>query len=182
VREALVGDTVEGKRVAGRLRAMRDSATSQVFERNFAPWFVLLDGAPAYRREDWAAVVNQLEPMVTHIRDPGVGGYLPGAAFLSWWLLADAYEGLGQPDTAIRYLEAFFRRPTERLDDWTFHGFFHPTARLRLGRLYAEVGNGVKAEGHLVAFLDTFNDPDPEYEWMVEEAQRILAELGSSPS
>jgi hypothetical protein len=179
-REGLVGDTVEGKRVSSRLRAMRDSATSRTFERNFGPWFVLLDVTPAFRRQDWETVVGQLEPTVTHIRDPGVGGYLPGAAFLSWWLLADAYEGLDQPESAIRYLEAFFRRPTERLDDWTFHGFFRPVARLRLGRLYAQVGNNVKAEEHLVAFLHTFHDPDPELQWMVGAARETLEGLRAS--
>jgi tetratricopeptide (TPR) repeat protein len=177
VREGLVGDTTEGKRVSERLRALRDTATSQTFERNFGPWFVLLEAAPAYRRGEWERATARLEPMVAGIRDPGVGGYLPGAAFVSWWMLAGAYEGLQQPDSAIRYLEAFLPRPVERLDDYTFHGFFRPSARLRLGRLYAEAGDVGGAEEHLQAFLGTFNDPDPDYQWMVEEARRILARL-----
>jgi len=178
VNQGLLGDTLRSQRVVRRLEAMRDSSTSRTFERSFEPWFVLLDAAPAYRRNDWPYIISQLEPMVGRIHEPGVGGYLPGSAYLSWWLLAEAHHHLGQSLSAISYLEAFFQRPRARLDDWTFHGFFRPTARLKLGRLYAEVNDAERAREHYQAFLDTFTDPDPEYEWMVEQAREGLAALG----
>lgn len=181
-REGLMGDTVDAKRVVARLQAMRDTATSRTFERNFGPWFTLLNAAPAFRRGDWGTVVEELEPMAASVRDPGVGGYLPGAAYLAWWLLAEAHTGLGDSSSAISCLEAFFPRPVHRLDDWAFHGFFRPSARLGLGRLYAEMGEGERARAHLHAFLDTFTDPDLEYEWMVEKAREILNSLDSPPT
>ena len=35
----------------------------------------------------------------------------------------------------------------------------------------------VEVVEHYAAFLDAFTDPDPEFEWMVEEAQAELARL-----
>ena len=32
-------------------------------------------------------------------------------------------------------------------------------------------------EEHYLTFLDTFTQPDPEYEWMVTEARAALEEL-----
>ena len=116
----------------------------------------------------------RVEPLMAEIYDPGIGGYLPGAAFLSWWILAEAYEANGHPRRAIEYLEAYFTRPSRRLDDWAFHGFFRPSARLKLGRLYGQVGDTARAYGHFQAFLEVFTDPDPEYQWMVDEARLNL--------
>lgn len=180
IREGFLGDTIQSQRVAGRLEAMRDTATSATFERNFETWFALLDAAPAHRRGDWVSVVNQLEPALARIHEPGYNGYLPGAAYLSWWVLAEAHENLRRRETAISFLETYFPRPVHRIDDWAFHGYFRPMANLKLGRLYSEIGEAREAANHYREFLNTFRDPDPELEWMVEEARSGLLTLALS--
>lgn len=46
-----------------------------------------------------------------------------------------------------------------------------------MGRRYAERGDTEKAKDHYTTFLNTFTDPDPEYEGMVTEARAALEEL-----
>lgn len=177
VRESLLGDTTEARRVAERLRAMRDSATSRTFEGAFEPWFVLMEVGPGYQRGDWPLVVETLEPMVSRIHDPRVG-HLGGDDYLCWWLLAEAHIHLGDAESAIQNLESILQRSRFRRDNWILQGFIHPPARLKLARLYAEAGNAEKAREHYRAFLDTFTDPDPDLEWMVDEAREGLASAG----
>jgi hypothetical protein len=170
VRQALVGDTTEAIRVAGRLQAMRDSATSRTFEAAFEPWFALMEVGPAFRRGDWASVTGRLEPLAARIREPGVG-FMAGDAYLVWWMLAEAHQKSGQTARAIPYLELILRRPTFGVQDWSLQGFIHPAARFKLAGLYANVGNPEKAREHYRIFLDTFTDPDPDFRWMVEGAR-----------
>ena len=177
VREALLGDTLEARRVARRLQAMRDSATSSTFERAFEPWFVLMDVGPGVQRGDWPYVIEHLDPVAGGIHDAGVG-FLAGDAYVIWWLLADAYVQVGQPESAISYLDSILVRPRTRVEDWTLQGFIHPAARFKLAGLYAEVGDSAGAREQYRIFLDTFTDPDPDFEWMVEEAREGLAALG----
>jgi hypothetical protein len=171
VRESLLGDTAEAKRVTRRLQAMRDSATSRTFEGAFAPWFALLDAGPAYQRGDWSRVLEILEPMAARIHEPRVGS-LPGDDYLIWWLLADAHAGLGNTRAAIENLEHIFERPRHRIGNWRLHGYIRPAARFRLAGLYADSGESDRARVHYRIFLDTFTDPEPEFRWMVDEAQR----------
>jgi hypothetical protein len=173
VRESLLGDTVEARRVAGRLGAMRDTATSRTFEGAFEPWFVLLDVGPAYQRGDWATVIQTLEPMEARIHDPKVG-QLAGDDYLIWWLLADAHTGRGDIREGIRYLESILERPRFRRDNWMIQGFIHPAARFKLASLYGEVGDAEKARDHYRIFLHTFTNPDPEFQWMVDEARAVV--------
>jgi DNA-binding SARP family transcriptional activator/tetratricopeptide (TPR) repeat protein len=175
VRESLLGDTLESKRVSQRLRAMRDSATSRTFERGFGPWFALLDVGPAVRRGDWPVVVETLEPVAAGIHEPGVGS-MAGDDDLVWWVLAQAHLESGRPDAAIPYLQSVLERPRFRLRGWMLQGYVHPAARFELARAYAQVGDARKSREHYRAFLDLFTDPDPEFAWMVEEAQRAVGE------
>ena len=173
VREALAGDTAEARRVLRRLEALRDEGTSRTFEAAFEPWFALMDAGPAFRRGDWASVVQRLEPLGARIQDPGVG-FMAGDAYLIWWMLAEAHQRSGHTALAIPYLELLLRRPTFGLQDWSLQGFIHPAARYKLAGLYGDVGNPEKAREHYRIFLATFTDPDPDLRWMVEEAGRAL--------
>jgi hypothetical protein len=174
VRESLLGDTLEARRAARRLRAMRDSATSRTFEGAFEPWFTLLEAGPAVQRQDWPAVLEILAPMEKRIHDPKVG-YLPGDDYLIWWLMADAHTHLGNPGSAIPLLESILERPRFRRKNWMIQGFIRPAARFKLAGLYAETGNPHKARDHYRIFLDTFTHPEPEFRWMVEEARAFVA-------
>jgi len=177
VRESLLGDTLEGQRVARRLRVMRDSATSRTFEGAFGPWFALLDAGPAYRRQDWQGVVQILEPVATRIHEPKVG-YQGGDDYLLWWLQAEAHAGLGNLQAAARHLETILERPRFRRDNWMLQGFIHPAARFKLAGLQARMGEVPAAREHYRIFLDTFTDPEPEFRWMVEEARQASATFG----
>jgi len=176
VRESLLGDTVEARRVAGRLRVMRDSATSRTFEGAFGPWFALMEAGPAYQSQDWQAVIQLLEPAATRIHEPKVG-YQGGDDYLLWWLLADAHTGTGDLHSGARHLEAILERPRFRRDNWMLQGFIHPAARFKLAGLYARMGDVQAAREHYRIFLDTFTDPEPEFRWMVEEARQASATL-----
>jgi DNA-binding SARP family transcriptional activator len=173
VRESLLGDTIEARRVAQRLQVMRDSATSRTFEGAFEPWLTLLEAGPAFQRGDWPTVLKTLSPMATRIHQPRVG-YLPGDDYLLWWLMAEAHIRLDDPQSGIRCLESILERPRFRRKNWMLQGYIHPAARFKLAGLYAQVGNAGMAREHYEIFLDTFTDPEPEFEWMVEEARRGL--------
>jgi tetratricopeptide (TPR) repeat protein len=175
-RAALVGDTSEAKRVLTRLRAMRDSGTSQHFEHAFAPILALIRAGPAARRGDWRSVVAQLQPSDEQFREPGYG-FLAGDTYLRWWLLSEAYTNLGRPDSAIVYLQSMIARPRYREYDWTIYGLAYSAAQFKLGQLYAQLGDADRAAEHYGTFLHTFTKPDPEYEWMVTEARAKLEEL-----
>jgi len=170
VRESLLGDTLESKRVSQRLRAMRDSATSRTFERGFGPWFALLDVGPAFQRGDWPVVAGTLEPVAAAIHEPGVGS-LAGDDYLVWWVLARTYVASGRPDAAVPYLESILERPRFRIEGWMLQGYVHPAARFELARVYTQIGDAEKSVEQYRAFLSLFTDPDPEFAWMVEEAK-----------
>ena len=50
-------------------------------------------------------------------------------------------------------------------------------ARFKLGQLYLEIQDSEAAVGHFTAFLVAFTDPDPDYQWMVDEARAAVATL-----
>jgi tetratricopeptide (TPR) repeat protein len=176
VRSALLGDTLKSARALRRLEAMRDSATSQRFEQAFEPWFVLMEAGPAYQAEDWARLVRILEPLEARFREPGYG-YQLGDTYLVWWLLAKAYEQTGRTDQAIARLQDVIGLPRYRFFDQNILGLPYPAAHLKLGRLYREQGDTAQAKEHYRTFLSVFTDPEPEFQWMVEEAQVGLMQL-----
>ena len=48
----------------------------------------------------------------------------------------------------------------------------------RLARLYTQLEEFDRAEEHWLEFLETFTDPDPEFQWMLDEARSELERLG----
>lgn len=171
VRSAMIGDTATAVRVVARLRAARDSATSQLFEQAFEPMFALSDGCLAARRSDWREVTRLLQPSADRLVEQGYG--LSTDRFLVRWMLAEAYRQLGDLEKSIQQLEALLReRSFEPL-----HVLVYGPARFKLGQLYSEIQDSEAAVGHFTAFLDAFTDPDPEYQWMVDEARAAVATL-----
>jgi hypothetical protein len=53
----------------------------------------------------------------------------------------------------------------------------YPFARFRQARALTRIGHEDEARAAWIAFLDVFTDPDPDYQWMVDEANASLAEL-----
>jgi tRNA A-37 threonylcarbamoyl transferase component Bud32/tetratricopeptide (TPR) repeat protein len=172
VGSAIRGDTAEAKRVARRLQAARDSATSELFEGAFQPMFALLDAGIATRRADWLEATRLLEPCADRLGEPGYG--FISDRFLVRWMLAEAYARLGRTESSIRQLKALLK---ERSFEPLYVLVYAPV-HLKLARLHSEMGDTAEAAAHYRTFLDTFTDPDPEYAWMVEEARAGLARLG----
>jgi tetratricopeptide (TPR) repeat protein len=169
VREAFLGDTLQAKAVRARMDAVRDSATNDLFERAFEPMFALLDAGIATRREDWIEATEILEPSADRLDEQGHG--FISDRFLVRWLLAEAYERLGRTDSSIEQLDALL---LERSFD-PLHVLMYAPVHFKLGHLHAQGGDPEWVKGHFSSFLEAFIDPDPEYAWMVEEAQAGLA-------
>jgi tetratricopeptide (TPR) repeat protein len=94
------------------------------------------------------------------------------------WVLGEAYEQLSRPDSAIVYFERLVAPTAGKYSGRMYTvGFTYSFAQRRLAKLYAELGDDQRAEEHWLTFLETFTDPDPEYEWMVEEARAELQNL-----
>jgi len=172
VRSAILGDTVEAKRVTSRMEAARDSATSEMFEEAFEPMFALLGAGIARQRGDWGEVTRLLGPCADRVGEPGYGYNTD--RFLVRWVLADAYARLGQQNLSMEQLEALLQ---ERSLD-PFHVLIFAPTHFKLAQLHSRLGNTEKASEHFATFLDAFTDPDPEYEWMVDEARAAVAETG----
>ena len=173
VREALFGDTARARQVQARLRAARDSATSELFERAADPMLRMLEAGVAARRSAWEEAIRALEPAAERLHEPGYG--LSTDRFTVPWVLAELYQSAGRPAEAARHLEALLRaRGFDPL-----HAAVYPAAHFRLGRLHADMDQPDRAARHYAAFLDAFVDPDPEVEWMVEEAREALGRMAS---
>jgi len=177
VQAALAGDTTESKRVLARIAAMSDSATSERFEWAFGPMLAVIEARLALRRSDWRSAVDLLEPWVRRLREPGYG-FNAGDTYLTWLTLADAYQEMGQPDSAILHLESIIGPPRHQYLDHRLYAMPYPLAQFKLGQLYAQLGNTEKALQHYGRFLEVFTDPEPEYEWMVSQARAALEGLG----
>jgi tetratricopeptide (TPR) repeat protein len=116
-------------------------------------------------------VTRLLQPSADRLVEQGYG--FSTDRFLVRWMLAEAYRQLGDLETSIRQLEALLReRSFEPL-----HVLIYAPARFKLGQLYSEIQDSEAAVGHFTAFLDAFTDPDPEYQWMVDEARTAVATL-----
>jgi len=121
----------------------------------------------------WEEAARILRPIASQRVE--FGSRIPGLAGMSMvrWFLADAYEHLGQPDSAAVTLE----RVTSDPAPWEPHlsGILPPFAHRRLVLLYARMGRLEDARRHWQIFSETVRTPDPELRPMIEEARLALA-------
>ncbi len=110
---------------------------------------------------------------VTGERTPRAEGH----AQLPNWIAAEMAEDLGQLDSAARLFGGI--AAGYGFSDYDVNGFglTYSFAHRKTALLYGQLGQSKAALEHWRAFLDAFTDPDPEYEWMVEEARTALARL-----
>ena len=95
-----------------------------------------------------------------------------------WWIVAGAYERLGQHDSSAIFLERLTAR--QGISDEANYlgvGIPYPFALFRLAENYASRGQHDLAEQRYRTFLDTFTRPDPEFAWMVIRARSELERL-----
>jgi hypothetical protein len=121
----------------------------------------------------WRDVVSKLQPVASQPLEIGAGWY-PGGASVIRWFLADAFEKLGQPDSAAIYLERVVSEPTSSYQEGHLRGIVWPFAHLRLVGLYARMGRIEDARRHWVTFNETFTRPDRELKPMIEGAHTEL--------
>jgi len=176
---AAAGDTARSRSMLMELRGLTDEQRTYLFrgERFTVDTALVLC-------EAWLASAAGHPARVVEMLRPVAEAESAGALWvnvLKRWSLAEAYEQLGQLDSATAWLERFARWHGGRwAAEWDFRGFVHSFAHFKLGRLYAQLGNVEETKEHFTTFLDDFSEPDPEYVWMVTEARARLEELGRS--
>ena len=92
----------------------------------------------------------------------------PSLAWIAWWQ-ADAFEQLGQPDSAALILESVPSVPFNFLA-----AVDGPYLHRRLALLYAKLGRVADAERHLAAAERAWDRPDPAVRRMLDEARAAV--------
>ena len=94
------------------------------------------------------------------------------------WLVAEAYERMGRPDSAAVYFERAIAAPAA---DWLSLENV-PNGRLavsfghrRLALLYARMGRLEEARRHLELFAAAFTRPDPGMAPLIAEVRAAIA-------
>ena len=93
-------------------------------------------------------------------------------------MLAESFEATGQLDSAVIWFEALLDITRIAAFDQGHVGFglTHSFAHFRLARIHAARGDHASSRKHANTFLDAFREPDPEFKWMVAEAQRLAGD------
>jgi tetratricopeptide (TPR) repeat protein len=91
------------------------------------------------------------------------------------WLLAEAYDELGNADSAVVYYELYLETHNifQLFQDFTYL----PATLRRLGELYEERGDREKAAEYYSRFVDLWADADPELQPLVEDIRGRVARL-----
>jgi tetratricopeptide (TPR) repeat protein len=97
------------------------------------------------------------------------------------WMLANAYERLGQPDSAAAQLERLAAWQGASKVDANQRGLTDSFARQRLVLLYSRMGRLADARRHWRVFSETFTTPDPEMVHLVDEARAAVASAERRP-
>ncbi|HEX9893120.1 MAG TPA: BTAD domain-containing putative transcriptional regulator [Gemmatimonadales bacterium] len=120
-------------------------------------------------RGDWDSVTRTLAQVAYE-----GGGQIEGGVVFRRWLVADAYERLGNADSAAAFLEMIVT--LQRTSWWESFakGPVYSFAHRRLALLYAKLGKPELARRHWARFIAMFTDPDPDLIWMREEARGAL--------
>jgi tetratricopeptide (TPR) repeat protein len=167
---AITGDTAAARRSLSILTA---KPAEDVIRYGEVPDF--LEAAIAAQGERWAEAVELLAPSATRGHDIG---YLEiqTSRIARQWMVADAYERLGRPDSGASCLEPIVA-PEGSAGEIRRRGMTYSFAHRRLARLYTQLEEFDRAEEHWLEFLDAFTDPDPEFQWMLDEARTELEKL-----
>ena len=114
-----------------------------------------------------------LQPIASQPLEIGRVPYAAGMTAIRWFL-ADAFEKLGQPDSAAVYLERVTSDPAPAFQETHLRGIALPFAHRRLVLLYARMGRIEDARRHWQIFTATVRTPDPEIVSLIAEARAAL--------
>ena len=151
---------------SARAKTLRTAATAApAFGLTpIATWTPLTDALIAAQSGDWQAVIAKLRPQAKR----GEHNY-PGTHAMRW-LVANAFDQLGQLDSAIAYFTLVVDPSGLSYEALMDRGFVYSFAQRRLAGLYARLGDVEAAERHWQIFLSTFTTPDEELRWMVTQS------------
>ena len=94
-------------------------------------------------------------------------------------IIGQAFEGLGEVDSAIVAWERALRPPTYGSLFVNFRPAIEPRAMFRLGELYESQGNRKLARDRYAAFVDLWQNADPDLQPAVLAARERLAKLAA---
>ena len=140
----------------------------------------LLSAARARSRRElawagrWDEAARILQPVAPQPLEFEADLYPAGMSAVRW-LLADACEKLGHPDSAAVHLERIVSDPAPALQEAHLRGIVVPFAHRRLGLLYARMGRIEDAKRHWQILTTTVRTPDPEIQPLIAEARAALA-------
>jgi serine/threonine-protein kinase len=163
---AMRGDSANARRLFAGWR-------SEVPPKHRAAFLAQVDGWLDWRGERWTRVLDDL-------RESALGGLREGIpqdeAFRtpSRWLMADAFERLGQPDSAVVYLDLMLEPPGHHTALLVTRGFSEPFVRRRLVALNVALGRLDEARRQWDALAATTTRPDPELLASLDETRAAL--------
>jgi tetratricopeptide (TPR) repeat protein len=170
LRAAIAGDRAHAQRFLNAARARWAHSPPELAWQGATP--ALLEARIEALAGQWDEAARILRPIAAQRVE--IGSRIPGRAGMSSvrWFLADAFEQLGQPDSAAAILE----RVTSDPAPWEpGRGIRLAFAHRRLVLLYARMGRLEDARRHWQVFAETVRTPDPELEPLIEEARAALA-------
>lgn len=133
----------------------------------------LLEARIAALAGRWDEVARILRPIASPPVEIGRVLHPAGMSAVRW-LLADAFEKLGQPDSAAVWLERVTSDPSPGWQESYLRGIVIPLAHRRLVLLYARMGRIEDARHHWQVFAATYRTPDPELQPLIAEARGAL--------
>ena len=166
--DAMAGDSAGARR---RIQAWQPNVGMQRWVKNGAAG--LIQGRADLRRRDWDRVVEELRPNAAC----GSRNEPPPLAALrapSRWLIADAFEGLGKPDSARVYLERLLEPPGNHDLSLLGRGFSEPFVRQRLVRINLSLGHVSEARRQWDQLAVECVHPDPPLAASLDETRSAL--------
>ena len=170
LRAAIAGDRATASRLLGAARAR---PPRELIFQGAAP--ALLEAWIASLEGQWSKTAQLLAPLARQPVEIGQVDY-PAGLSLARWLLADAFERLGQPDSAAVYLEKVVSGPgSDPVESQLARGAAWSLTHHRLVLLYARLGRIEDAQRHWQVFTASVRTPDAEMQPMIAEARAALA-------
>ncbi len=165
-RAAEAGDSVAARRAV----AAWPESVEAAWRRALSDYVeACLDG----RRGRW-------ERVVTRVRANACGGLrtIPTVEGIlrtpARWLMADAFEKLGQPDSAVAYLDLMLEPPAYETPHAFTRGLWESIVRSRLVRLDVQMGRLEDAQRQWEILTATCTRPDPKALAMLDETRAVL--------
>jgi hypothetical protein len=165
---ALAGDLSTAHRA---LAALRRRSAVELARAGSAPSF--LEAVIAAAESRWGDVIRSLGPIALRGDENGSWTWRRIGTPPVRWLVAEAYDRLGPPDSAAVAFERVLEPPESR------GGGYVPYAHQRLVMIYAGMGRGDDAERHWHAFSAVFTNPDPDVKHLLDDARAAIEGMRS---